>query len=59
MTPLQLRTWRTTNAYSQQALAKRLGVSRCTLNRWEKGKQRIPGMVDIVLKQTKQIKARK
>lgn len=41
MTPTDLKTAREALGLSQRALAERLGVSKDTLNRWERGRQGI------------------
>lgn len=44
MTPTQLKTIRRRLGLSQAALARKLGVSRNTVTRWEMGLHRIPLM---------------
>jgi len=50
MNPFNLKSQRKASGYSQAALADALGVSRCTVNRWEAGKQPIPKMVQVAIK---------
>lgn len=42
MTPRQLKAWRERLDLSQEGLARWLGVSRSTVNRWEGGLQAHP-----------------
>lgn len=44
MTPAQLKTIRRRLGLSQAALAKKLGVARNTVTRWEMGQHRLPPM---------------
>ena len=48
MTPRALKAWRQRLDLSQDGLARWLGVSRCTVNRWEGGLAPIPKMVALV-----------
>src|SRR2546422_3930704 len=50
----QLREFRRRLGLTQAALAARLGVSFVTINRWERGKSRLPGQL---LKQLRQLEA--
>ncbi len=42
MTPRMLKAWRLRLGHSQAKFGRCLGVSRCTVNRWEGGLQTIP-----------------
>lgn len=42
MSPFEFIAWRNRLGLSQAAMAKHLGVTRETVNRWEKGKQPVP-----------------
>jgi DNA-binding XRE family transcriptional regulator len=48
MTPRKLKAWRQRLDLSQDGLARWLGVSRSTVNRWEGGLAPIPQMVALV-----------
>ena len=48
MTPRALKAWRLRLDLSQEGLARWLGVSRCTVNRWEGGLAPIPKMVALL-----------
>ena len=48
MTPRALKAWRLRLDLSQDGLARWLGVSRCTVNRWEGGLAPIPKMVALL-----------
>ncbi len=46
----KLRTWRNDHALSQEALARYLGVTLATVNRWERGITPAPWeMLDLAL----------
>jgi Helix-turn-helix len=46
MTPNELRTWRESFGLTQSELAKRLSVTRNTIQNWENGTTALPGMLD-------------
>jgi DNA-binding transcriptional regulator YiaG len=46
MTPSELRTWRERFGLTQSELAKRLSVTRNTIQNWENGTTALPGMLD-------------
>ena len=48
MTPRELKTWRKKLAMTQDDFGIWLGVSRCTVNRWEGGTQAIPKMLGVL-----------
>ena len=48
VTPRALKRWRLRLEMSQDAFGRWLGVSRCTVNRWEGGLAPIPKMVALV-----------
>ena len=48
MTPRALKAWRLRLDLSQDGLARWLGVSRSTVNRWEGGLAPIPHMLALV-----------
>ena len=48
MTPRELKTWRKKLAMTQDDFGIWLGISRCTVNRWEGGTQAIPHMVGLL-----------
>lgn len=50
MTPEDLHSWRLIYNISQAQLAAALDVEVTTVSRWERGLQRIPGMVPLALK---------
>jgi transcriptional regulator with XRE-family HTH domain len=50
MTGKDLKEWRKRWGLSQAALAKRLGVIRLTVTRWESGTRPIPSFLPLALK---------
>jgi DNA-binding transcriptional regulator YiaG len=50
MTPSELKEWRIKNEYSQQQLAKVLGVTNVCVSRWEIGMRQIPSFLHMALK---------
>jgi transcriptional regulator with XRE-family HTH domain len=46
----ELRAWRVENGYSQNDLAKALGVITLTVSRWERGDREIPPFLHLALK---------
>jgi transcriptional regulator with XRE-family HTH domain len=52
MTPRALKAWRLRLDLSQDGLARWLGVSRSTVNRWEGGLAPIPKMVGMLAHRT-------
>jgi len=46
MGPFDFIAWRNKLGFSQAGMAQHLGVSRETINRWEKGKQPVPAKYD-------------
>ncbi len=51
MEPKELKEWRKRNGYSQNALAKILGVAPNTVARWEQGmRERIPPFLFLAVK---------
>lgn len=46
MTPVEFRTWRDRFGLTQSDLAKRLGVTRNTIQNWETGTTTLPTMLD-------------
>lgn len=49
ITPTSLRQWLARRDISQSRLAKILDVPQPTVNRWCRGRQRIPGMLRYAL----------
>jgi transcriptional regulator with XRE-family HTH domain len=49
MTSTQLKAWRSKNLYSQNQLAKVLGVATMTVSRWERGVREIPSFLHLAL----------
>lgn len=49
MMPSQLIQLRAVLGWSQNRLAKQLGVNRSTIHRWELGTRRIPAMAEKLL----------
>jgi DNA-binding XRE family transcriptional regulator len=45
-----LKTWRKENGYTQDGLARALGVIRLTVIRWEGGKRQIPSFLHLALR---------
>lgn len=50
MTPHELREWRVSHLYTAAELAAVLETTETTINRWERGEARIPGMLAYALK---------
>jgi len=50
MTGKDLKAWRKRWGLSQAALAKRLGVIRLTVTRWESGARPVPSFLPLALK---------
>lgn len=50
MTPEQLKQWRKHNGYTQDALAKVLGVGQVCVARWETGVRKIPTFLHLALR---------
>jgi DNA-binding transcriptional regulator YiaG len=50
MTPEQLKQWRKNNRYTQDALAKVLGVGQVCVARWETGVRQIPTFLHLALR---------
>jgi repressor LexA len=51
MSPSELRSFRIRLGLTQSELAVRLGVARMTITRYERGTRRIPGPVDVAIRQ--------
>jgi len=49
VTPLELKTWREQNGYSQMQLAEVLGVTNVCVSRWENGAREIPSFLHLAL----------
>jgi transcriptional regulator with XRE-family HTH domain len=49
MTGPELAAWRKTHGYTQEALARALGVSMNTVARWEGGSRKIPSYLEMAL----------
>jgi len=45
----ELKKWRQRNGYSQNQLAKVLGVDVMTVSRWERGVREIPSFLHLAL----------
>ena len=58
MKPRELIAWRDKYRLSQQDLADLLSVHRNTVDNWERGRARIPGMVTLALETISQQRAR-
>jgi DNA-binding transcriptional regulator YiaG len=50
MTPERLKQWRKDNRYTQDALAKVLGVGQVCVARWETGVRKIPTFLHLALR---------
>jgi len=50
MTPKALKLWRQANGYSQNQLAKVLGVTNICISRWELGVRKIPTFLHLALR---------
>lgn len=49
MEPQKLKNWRKRTGYSQEQLARVLGVDVMTVSRWERGIMRIPSFLELAL----------
>lgn len=49
MTPDELKAWRKAHGLSQEALSRKLGVDRKTLQRWEWGYYPVPQYAENML----------
>ena len=50
MAPEELKQWRKRNRYTQDALAKVLGVGQVCVARWETGVRKIPAFLHLALR---------
>lgn len=50
MTPENLKAWRKKNGYTQETLARALGVIKLTVSRWETGDRHIPSFLALALR---------
>jgi transcriptional regulator with XRE-family HTH domain len=51
MTPATLRAWRHAHGWTQDHLARALGVHRATLLRWEAGQTKPPEFLGLALRE--------
>ena len=49
MTPDDLKVWRKEHGYTQDSLARALGVIKLTVSRWETGHRQIPSFLHLAL----------
>lgn len=57
MTARRIRSVRLRLGLTQEALARRLGVARATVSRWENGTRRLRGIADVALRNAVEGKA--
>ena len=50
MEPNQLTKWRKDQGYTQSELGQKLGVTKTTVYRWEKGMREIPSFLHLALR---------
>ncbi len=49
MTREDLEKWRKDHGLTQEALGKKLGVTRVCISRWESGKRKVPAFLQLAL----------
>jgi DNA-binding XRE family transcriptional regulator len=50
MEPYELARWRNDRGYTQSELGQKLGVTKTTIYRWEKGMRVIPSFLHLALR---------